>query len=149
MSSGESAKARGPLPQPLPSEIDCEAVRIGPVAETYYSRRSARDPEWRAAQLEGAKERERRRRESDPEGVRAANREKTRRTRARQAAHGLTFHELRERCLIRGYPDAEGTLRRVLRDEIHRGRIEYHSTTRRFVMNGGLDPETRRALLDL
>jgi hypothetical protein len=84
------------------------------VAETYYARRSARDPEWREQQIREAKERESRRREADPEGLRAARREATRRTRERQAARGLTFHELRERCLVRD----EETLRFVLRDEI-------------------------------
>jgi hypothetical protein len=119
------------------------------VAESYYARRSARDPEWHAAQLEGAKVRERRRREEDPERLKAARREATRRTRERQAAHGLTFHELRERCLIVGYPDPEGTLRRVLREEVASGRVEYHSTSRRFTLNGGLPEDVKRALLDL
>jgi hypothetical protein len=42
------------------------------VAESYYARRSARDPEWHAAQLAAAAERERRRRKADPEGFRQA-----------------------------------------------------------------------------
>ena len=119
------------------------------MAESYYARRSARDPEWRAQQIREAKEREARRREEDPEGLRAARREATRRTRERQAAHGLTFHELRERCLLVGYPDPEGTLRRVLREEVASGRIEYHSTSRRYSLNGGLPEDVKRALLDL
>ncbi len=37
----------------------------------------------------------------------------------------------------------------VLRDEVRLGRIDYHSTMRRFAVNGGLDPELRQALRSL
>lgn len=52
-------------------------------AGSYYSRRSARDPDWRDAQIAAALERERRRREEDPDGLRAAAREKSARYRER------------------------------------------------------------------
>jgi hypothetical protein len=37
----------------------------------------------------------------------------------------------------------------VLRDELRRGRLVYHSTSRRFELNGHLPAEVREALLDL
>jgi hypothetical protein len=46
----------------------------------------------------GARERDRRRRERDPEGSRASARERTARSRARQVAHGLTFTQILTRC---------------------------------------------------
>jgi hypothetical protein len=110
------------------------------VAESNYAARSRRDPAWREEQLAGAAERERRRRELDPEGVRAARREATRRTRARQGQSGLTFYELLQR--IGG--DRQ-TLALVLRDEVAAGRIDYHASSRRYSVNGGLDPELRAA----
>jgi len=39
--------------------------------------------------------------------------------------------------------------RLLLRDELRRERIAYHSTSRRYVLNGGLDEETKQALRDL
>jgi hypothetical protein len=114
-------------------------------AGTYYSRRSARDPAGREAQIQGARERERRRRELDPDGLRTARREATRRCREKQAAHGLTFQEL----LQRSPRNDPASLRLVLREEIALGRIEYHSTTRRFTLNGKLPAGVNRALRDL
>ncbi|HZN10230.1 MAG TPA: hypothetical protein VFC61_01055 [Blastocatellia bacterium] len=63
------------------------------------------------------------------------------------AQPGLTFDELRDRCLVTGFTAPEETLARVLRDEVRRGRIEYNG--RRYVLNGGFDPETREALRQL
>jgi hypothetical protein len=40
------------------------------------------------------------------------------------------------------YPRPQETLRRVLAQEVRRGRIDYHRTSRRY----GLDLETREAL---
>jgi hypothetical protein len=37
----------------------------------------------------------------------------------------------------------------VLRDELRLGRVEYHSTSRRYVLNGGLPEETKAALREL
>lgn len=37
----------------------------------------------------------------------------------------------------------------VLREELRRGTIEYHSTTRRYVLNGGLPADVRLAVRDL
>jgi len=81
--------------------------------------------------------------------VRAIRRRATARCRARQVETGLTLAQLADRCLLDGYPKAEETLRRVLADEVARGTVDYHSTSRRFVLNGGLDLETREALLQL
>jgi hypothetical protein len=36
-----------------------------------------------------------------------------------------------------------------LRDELARGRIEYHSASRRYVLNGGLPQDVKRALHEL
>jgi len=41
------------------------------------------------------------------------------------------------------------TLRRVLRDELEAGRIEYSPAWRRFVLNGGLPHDVKAALVDL
>ena len=103
------------------------------VTETYYAGRSARDPDWRAAQIGRAGERERRRRAEDP--ARGRPREPG-------AASGLTLDQL----WLRVGGD-RGSLWVVLRNEVRRGRIDYHSTTRRYVLNGGLDPALRQALL--
>jgi hypothetical protein len=48
-------------------------VRIGNVAESYYSARSRRDAEWRLRAITGALERERARREADYEAPLAAS----------------------------------------------------------------------------
>jgi hypothetical protein len=37
------------------------------------------------------------------------------------------------------------TLAFVLRDEIARGHVDYHSTTRRYSLNGGLPEDVKRA----
>jgi hypothetical protein len=113
---------------------------------TYYARRSARDPAWHERQLREAAERERRRRERDREAFRERHREATARCRERQREHGLTLAQLRQRCLLDSYPEAEQTLRRVLAEEVRLGRIEYRSTSRRYLLNGDLDPETAAAL---
>jgi hypothetical protein len=121
---------------------------------SYYAERAARDPDWHAAQLAGAKERESERRAKDPEAFRAAAREKTRRTRERQRARGLTFQELLDRsreCAGAG-PLSLGdpiVLRRILRQEIAAGRIDYHSTSRRYVLNGGLPEDVKQAFREL
>jgi hypothetical protein len=111
------------------------------VAETYYSVRSARDPAWHRQQLLEAAERERRRRELDPEGVRESRRLATRRCRAKQQSEGLTFFELWQR--VGG--DRE-ILARILSQEVRRGRIDYLSSSRRYHLNG-VDHELRAALL--
>ncbi len=102
------------------------------MTETYYAGRSARDPDWREAQIARARERERQRRAEDPA---------TGGTREPEAASGLTFDEL----WLRVGGD-RGSLWAVLRNEIRLGRIDYHSTTKRYVLNGGLDPAVRKAL---
>jgi hypothetical protein len=51
----------------------------GVAGATYYRRRSARDPAWRARQLREAAEREARRREGDPDAFRESRRATTRR----------------------------------------------------------------------
>ena len=83
------------------------------VAESYYAARSRRDPAWRDAQIAGAKDRERRRREEDPERVRALARVKQARWRkrlradpARLAAYRAQAAE-RERVRRRGLSDEE------------------------------------------
>jgi hypothetical protein len=40
-------------------------------------------------------------------------------------------------------------LRRVLRDELRRGRIVYHATSRRFELNGHLPADVKEALRKL
>jgi hypothetical protein len=133
------------------------AVRALPrnhASVSYYAERSARDPEWRREQIAGAKGREQAEREADPEGFKARRRAATRRTRQRQAQHGLTFDELLQRSRARrsamtrslGDPDV---LRFVLRDLMRSGVVDYHSTSRRYVLNGKLDAETLAAFRDL
>jgi hypothetical protein len=114
------------------------------VAETYYARRAARDPAWRVRQLVEAAERERRRRKHDPDGFRAARRAATQRCREQQVAHGRTFTEL-----LRSTGADPAVLATVLRQEVERGIVEYHSTSRRYVLNGALPPSVKRALRDL
>jgi hypothetical protein len=109
---------------------------------SYYAERSARDPAWREAQLREAVERERRRREADPDGFRERRRQVSRRHRAWQAQHGLLFSEL-----LRSTGAEPDVLAFVLRDEVRRGHLDYRSTSRRYVLNGGLEPAVRRALL--
>ncbi len=114
------------------------------MAESYYSARSRRDPDWHAAQLAGAAKREARRRELDPDGLRAARRLATRRYREKQAASGFTFHELWQRV-----GGERATPVTILNEEVRRGRIDYRSTSRRYSMNGALPDDVRRALRDL
>ena len=95
--------------------------------------RSARDSDRREGQIARAMEREHQRRAEDPAtGPRELE------------ASGLTFNELWHRV-----GGDRGSLWAVLRNEVRRGRIDYHSTTRRYALNGGLDPAVRKALLDL
>jgi hypothetical protein len=89
-------------------------------------------------------ERERRRRERDPEGVRAARREASARCRARQAATGRTFHELLER--VGGEREV---LVAILRSEIALGRVVYLGGSRRYRLNGQLPEDVREALRQL
>jgi hypothetical protein len=105
------------------------------MAETHYAGRSARDPDWRKAQIARSTERERQRRPEYPA---------TGGTREPEAASGLTFNEL----WLRVGGDRR-SLWAVLRSEVRRGRINYHSTTKRYVLNGGLDPAVRKALFRL
>jgi hypothetical protein len=116
---------------------------MGPVS--YYAERSARDPDWRAEQLREAAERDRRRRELDPDGYLQARRETARRARARQRAQGLTFQELLDRSPV----NDPAVLAFVLRDEVRLGRIEYRSTSRRYLLNGGLPADVKAALRNL
>jgi hypothetical protein len=116
-------------------------VRIGNVAESYYAARTRRDPAWREQQLLEAAEREARRRGRDPEAFKLAGREKSRRCRARHAAHGLTFDELWRRV-----GGDRRTLVTILGDEECRGRVDYHSTSRRYRLNGGLPADVVVAL---
>ena len=117
------------LPVGLPISRDGQNRAM---TETYYAGRSARDPDWREAQIARATERERQRRAEDPA---------TGRPREPEAASGLTFDEL----WLRVGGD-RGSLWAVLRNEVRRGRIDYHTTTKRYVLNGGLDPAVRKAL---
>ena len=41
------------------------------------------------------------------------------------------------------------TLARILREEVDAGRGKYHSTSRRYVLNGEIPDDVKRALLDL
>lgn len=59
-----------------------------------------------------------------------------------EAASGLTFHEL----WLRVGGD-RGSLWTILRNEVRSGRIDYHSTTRRYRLNGGLPGDVKLALL--
>jgi hypothetical protein len=114
------------------------------VPESYYRRRSTRDPDWHRQQLEEARERDRRRREADPEGERARAREATRRSREAQAASGYTFQEL-----LRRVGGDRAMLSLVLNDEVRRGRVDYLGSSRRYRLNGGLPADVRAALLAL
>jgi len=130
--------------------------RRNATARRWYGKLRETDPERFRKLREEKTQRDRERRakltEEERAAVRAADAERKRRERARAKdllAHSLSFEELRDRCLIDGYPDAEETLRRVLRDEIRRGSVDYHSTSRRYSLNGGLPEEVKRALLAL
>ena len=115
------------------------------MAESYYAERAARDPEWRRQAIAGALERERARRERDPEAFRARRREATARTRARQVAHGLTFTEL-----LRRSPVADRvSLTTVMNDLVRSGLVDFHSSSQRYELNGGLPADVRLALRDL
>ncbi len=76
------------------------------------------------------------------EGQRRAEDPAARPTRERQTASGLTFQEL----WLRVGGD-RGSLWRVLRNEVRRGRIDYHYTMKRYVLNGGFPADLRQALL--
>jgi hypothetical protein len=118
-------------------------------AVSYYAARAARDPAWPREQIDGARERARARREADPEGFRARRRAATRRTRERHAAAGLTFEELAQRAgALPGSLEREWLVY-VLRDELRRGTIEYHSTSRRYTLNGRLPEDVKQALREL
>jgi hypothetical protein len=124
------------------------------VAESYYSARSRRDPEWRLRAIAGARERERRQREVDPEGHRARRREATARCREKQVAHGLTFDELlrrsRERAgFTQGAIGDPVVLRTVMNDLVRRRVVDYHSTSRRYCLNGGLPDDVKLALAEI
>jgi hypothetical protein len=112
------------------------------VAETYYARRSARDPAWREQAIRSAAERKRRRLQLGPEAARAAHREAMRRYRARLRAQGLTF----EQMLTRVGGDRE-MLAHIIRDEQRLGRV--HLAAGRYVLNGQLPADVRQALIDL
>jgi hypothetical protein len=118
------------------------------VAESYYAARSRRDPEWRLQAIAGAVERERTRRENDPEGHRARRREATARTRARQVEHGFTFHELWLRIGERSGAGRD-QLALVLRQEVEAGRVDYCGSSRRYRLNGGLPEDVKAALREL
>lgn len=98
-----------------------------PDAASYYARRSARDPDWRQAQLAAAAEREARRRQSDPERVRELDRLAARRTRRRQTARGLTFAQL-----LAAIGGDRATLVAVLNSERAAGRVRYAASSRRY-----------------
>lgn len=115
------------------------------MAESYYAARSRRDSDWRLRAIAGALERERARRERDPEAFRARRREATARTRAWQVAYGLTFDELLRRSPL---ADPE-LLRLALNDLVRSGVVDYCGSSRRYVLNGGLDPDVKLALRDL
>ena len=113
-----------------------------PLTETsYYARRAARDPDWHVAQLAGAAERARRRREADADALRRANALAARRCRQRQSESGYTFYELWQRV-----GGDRKTLAYVLRDEVRLGRVTFHSTMRRFELNGGMPADVRDSL---
>lgn len=115
------------------------------MAESYYARRSAGDPAWREQQLAGAREREAARRAADAEAFRPRHRANARRCRERQMASGLTFAQL----LVRSPSANAERLRRVLREEVARGTIDYHPTTCRYQLNGRLPADVIEALRDL
>lgn len=69
-------------------------------------------------------------------------------------ARGLTFDELLARSrqaagAKQGSIGDPAVLAYVLRDEVRRGRVEYHSTSRRYVLNGGLPEDVKQALRKL
>lgn len=101
--------------------------------ETCYAGRSARDRNWRQTQIAGAMEREGQRRAEDPAGAGLENGKR------RAASRSKNFW-------LRVGGD-RGSLWRVLRNEVRRGRIDYHYTTKRYVLNGGLPADLRQALL--
>ncbi len=115
---------------------------------SYYGERSARDPDWREAQLREPAVREARRRAADPEHVRAIRRAASARHRARQRQHGLTLAELQALVGPRTGSGVE-TLARVLAEEVAAGRVDFLSSTRCYRLNGGIDLETREALRQL
>lgn len=57
---------------------------------------------------------------------------------------GLTLHELAER--IGADPEE---LRRILCEEVDAGHVDYFTSTRRYLLNGGLPADVRLALRDL
>jgi hypothetical protein len=95
------------------------------------------------------REREAARRQADPEGFRERHADAARRSRARRVAAGLTFEELARRS--GAPPDSlqREWLAHVLRDEVRRERIEYHSASRRYVPNDGLPADVKAALRGL
>jgi hypothetical protein len=124
------------------------------VAESYYSARSRRDPEWRLRVIAEQAERERRRRERDPEAFRARRRETTARCREKQVASGLTFDELLRRSqeragLTQGAIGDPTVLRTVMNGLVASGIVDYRSTSRRYVLNDGLPDDVKLALRDL
>jgi hypothetical protein len=114
---------------------------VSETAVSYYARRSARDPDWHAEQLAAAADRARQRRAADVDAARKRARLAARRCRRQHAAAGLTLHALWLR--VGGDRDE---LALILRDEVRRGRVEYRSTSRRYVLNGEIDAATRAAL---
>jgi hypothetical protein len=40
-------------------------------------------------------------------------------------------------------------LRKVLRQEVELGRVEFHSRSRRYIVNGGIPEDVKEALRDL
>jgi hypothetical protein len=113
-------------------------------ATSYCTRRSAVDPDWRTAQLAAAADRARRCRELDPDAVRTTNRDSARRIRHRHAQTDLTFHELWRRV-----GGGRQTLAPILADELRAGRVEYRSTSPRYLLNCNVDAQTRAALREL
>jgi hypothetical protein len=63
-----------------------------------------------------------------------------------RAARGRTFEELARDCLV-AYPRTEETLRRILREEVELGRIDYRAG--RYVLNGHLPRDVKEALAQL
>jgi hypothetical protein len=110
---------------------------------SYYSRRAARDPGWRARQIAAAAERKRCARERDPESFRLAERAAQRRCWERQTASGLTFAELHRRV-----GGNRQTLELIVREEVRRGHVDWLGLSRRYRPNG-LDPELAEALASL
>jgi hypothetical protein len=105
------------------------------MTETYYAVGALVTGTGGKTQSADAMKREGQRRTEDPA---------TCGSREPEATSGLTFHEL----WLRVGGD-RGSLWRVLRNEVRRGRIYYHSPSKRYVLNGGLAADVKRALLDL